>query len=120
MKGQARYASNHRPVIAPLGYRVNDQGEESWLFPTVSGPQKYGRGFRVQRLPAGPATGTILDLEALYAEHENVLIPDTLVSSARIAERGTPYWFKAKKEKFTLTAGKTTDIGFVDVILKGR
>jgi hypothetical protein len=118
--GQLRYASNHRPVIAPIGYRVFDKGDQSWLFPTVSGPQKYGRGFRVQRLHAGTATGTILDLEALYGEHEDVLIPDSLVSSSRLAERAAPYWFKAKKKTFTLTAGQTVDLGFVNVVLKGR
>ena len=120
VKGQMRYKSNHRPVIAPIGYRVYDSGAKSWLFPTVSGPQRYGRGFSVERLHAGPATGTILDLEALYAEHEDVLIPNSLVSSARLAERGTPYWFKSAKRKLTLTAGQTVDIGFVDVVLKGR
>ncbi len=55
--GKMRYAVNHRPLIAPVGYDVADRGADSWLFPTVSGPQTYRGGFRVDRLHAGPGEG---------------------------------------------------------------
>ena len=50
-------------MIAPFGFRVFDQGDESWLFPTVSDKQKYGKPFRVEMLHAGKAAGRLLDLE---------------------------------------------------------
>jgi hypothetical protein len=117
VRGELRY-SNNRPVIAPLGVRVDDTGDQSWLFPTVSGKQKYGRPFKVERLHAGPATTRLLDLVALYDEHPDVLIPDDLVSSAR-DEPGTPYWFTAKRERLDLVAGQTEDLGVVRVKLHG-
>src|SRR4051794_38220030 len=55
VRGEMRYAASHRPVIAPFGLRVFDRGDQSWLFPTVSDRQKYGRSFRVERLHAGQA-----------------------------------------------------------------
>ena len=67
----------------------------------------------------GREMSSILDLDALYAEHEDVLIPDSLVSSSRLTERATPYWFTAARKKLSLTAGQTVDIGFVNVVLKG-
>lgn len=118
VKGELRYASNNRPAIAPFGVQVLDSGDQSWLFPTVSGKQKYGRPFKVERLHAGPATTRLLDLLGLYDEHPDVLIPDELVSSAR-NETGTPYWFTAKRERLTLTAGETTDLGVVRLKLHG-
>ncbi len=118
VRGEMRYDRTNRPVIAPFGFHVVDQGDQSWLFPTVSGKQKYGKPFRVELLHAGKAGGRLLDLDALYAEHPDVLIPDTLVSSAR-NEVGTPYWFTAHKVGITLTAGATTDIGVVKLKIHG-
>jgi protocatechuate 3,4-dioxygenase beta subunit len=118
VRGTVRYDSNNRPVIAPFGFRVFDQGDQSWLFPTVSGPQKYGKPFRVERLHAGKAAGRLLDLDALYDEHADVLIPDSLVSSAR-NEPGTPYWFTARKNGIRLTEGKVTDVGVVRIKIHG-
>jgi hypothetical protein len=113
-----RYAASNRPVIAPFGLRVLDQGDQSWLFPTVSDKQKYGKSFRVERLHAGKAGARLLDLEALYGEHPDVLIPDNLVSSAR-NEPGTPYWFTARKHGITLTEGGTVDLGVVKLVIHG-
>jgi len=118
VRGVMRYAGSNRPVIAPFGFRVSDPGDQSWLFPTVSDKQKYDRPFRVERLHAGKAGGRLLDLEALYGEHPDVLIPDNLVSSAR-NEPGTPYWFTAAKNGIKLTSGETTDIGVVHVKIHG-
>jgi protocatechuate 3,4-dioxygenase beta subunit len=118
VRGTLRYDSNNRPVIAPFGFRVFDQGDQSWLFPTVSGPQKYGKPFRVERLHAGKAAGRLLDLDALYDEHPDVLIPDSLVSSAR-NEPGTPYWFTARKNGIRLTEGQVTDVGVVRIKIHG-
>jgi protocatechuate 3,4-dioxygenase beta subunit len=118
VRGEMRYDGSNRPVIAPFGFRVFDQGDQSWLFPTVSDKQKYGRPFRVEMLHAGKAAGRLLDLEALYGEHPDVLIPDNLVSSAR-NEVGTPYWFTARKQGITLTEGGTTDVGVVKLKIHG-
>lgn len=118
VRGEMRYDGSNRPVIAPFGFRVYDQGDQSWLFPTVSGKQKYGKPFRVENLHAGKAGGRLLDLDELYAEHGDVLIPDSLVSSAR-NEVGTPYWFTAHKVGITLTAGETADIGTVKLKIHG-
>jgi hypothetical protein len=118
VRGQLRYDGNNRPVIAPFGYQVLDSGDQSWLFPTVSGKQKFGRPFVVERLHAGPAVGRLLDLVGLYDEHPDVLIPDDLVSSAR-NDPGTPYWFTAKRRKLTLTAGATVNLGVVRLKIHG-
>ena len=118
VRGDMRYDRSNRPVIAPFGFRVFDPGDQSWLFPTVSDKQKYGQPFRVERLHAGKAAGRLLDLEALYAEHPDVLIPDNLVSSAR-NELGTPYWFTARKQGITLTEGGTADVGVVELKIHG-
>ena len=119
VRGRMEYASNGLPVIAPIGYRVHDSGPQSWLFPTVSGKQKFGKGFRVERLHKGAAVGRLLDLDALYAEHPDTLIPDTLVSSARLAEAGTPYWLTAKAKRFTLKGKQVLDLGVIKVLLRG-
>ena len=58
--------ANGNPVIAPLGFRVYDSGDQSWLIPTVSAKQKFGKGFRVERLHKGGAVGRLLDLDELY------------------------------------------------------
>jgi protocatechuate 3,4-dioxygenase beta subunit len=118
VRGLLRYARGHRPVIAPFGFRVFGPGDRSWLFPTVSDKQKYGKPFRVEMLHAGKAAGRLLDLEDLYAEHPDVLIPDNLVSSAR-NEVGTPYWFTARKQGITLTEGGTVDVGVVELKIHG-
>jgi protocatechuate 3,4-dioxygenase beta subunit len=118
VRGVMRYDGSNRPVIAPFGFWVLDPGDQSWLFPTVSGKQKYGKPFRVDRLHAGKAGGRLLDLDALYGEHPDVLIPDSLVSSAR-NEVGTPYWFTARKHGITLTEGGTTDVGTVRLKIHG-
>ena len=118
VRGVMRYDRGNRPVIAPFGFRVLDPGDQSWLFPTVSDKQKYGKAFRVEMLHAGKAAGRLLDLEKLYAEHPDVLIPDNLVSSAR-NEVGTPYWFTAKKHGITLTEGDTVDIGVIKLKIHG-
>ena len=118
VRGVMRYDRGNRPVIAPFGFRVLDKGDQSWLFPTVSDKQKYGRPFRVEMLHAGKAAGRLLDLEELFAENPSVLIPDNLVSSAR-NEPGTPYWFTARKQGMTLKAGDTTDIGVVKLKIHG-
>jgi protocatechuate 3,4-dioxygenase beta subunit len=118
VRGVMRYAGSNRPVIAPFGFRVFDPGDKSWLFPTVSDKQKYGKPFRVEMLHAGKAAGRLLDLEELYAEHPDVLIPDNLVSSAR-NEVGTPYWFTARKQGMTLKEGGTTDVGVVKLKIHG-
>ena len=113
-----RYDRGNRPVIAPFGFRVFDAGDQSWLFPTVSDKQKYGKPFRVELLHAGKAGGRLLDLEDLYAEHPDVLIPDNLVSSAR-NELGTPYWFTARKHGISLTEGGTVDLGVIKLKIHG-
>ena len=118
VRGELRYAAGNRPVIAPFGVQVLDTGDQSWLFPTVSGKQKYGRPFKVERLHAGPATTRLLDLVGLFDEHPDVLVPDELVGSAR-NEPGTPYWYTAKRERLTLTAGETEDLGVVRIKLHG-
>ncbi|GAB3251657.1 carboxypeptidase regulatory-like domain-containing protein [Nocardioides dilutus] len=119
VKGRMTYGSNGLPVIAPIGFRVHDSGPQSWLFPTVSGRQKFGKGFRVERLHKGDAVGRILDLEALYDEHPDTLIPDTLVSSARLAEAGTPYWLIAKAQRFKLKGKQVLDLGVIKVLVRG-
>lgn len=119
VKGRMRYARNGRPVIAPVGFRVVDGGPQSWLFPTVSEPQKPGRSFRVERLHRGKADGLLLDLDGLYAEHPDTLVPDSLVSSARLAEAGTPYWLTAKVRNLTLKGKRVLDLGVVRVSLRG-
>lgn len=118
VKGRMRY-TNGNPVIAPIGFRVYDDGDPSWLMPTVSSPQKFGKPFKVARLHRGKATGRLLDLDALYDEHPDVLIPDTLVDSARLSEPGTPYWFTAKAEKVTMRKGRVLDLGVITVLLRG-
>ena len=118
VRGLMRYDNNNRPAIAPFGFRVLDKGDQSWLFPTVSGKQKYGKPFRVELLHAGTAAGQLLDLEELYAEHPDVLIPDNLVSSAR-NEVGTPYWFTARKHGIKLTEGGSVDIGVIKLKIHG-
>jgi protocatechuate 3,4-dioxygenase beta subunit len=118
VRGEMRYDGSNRPVIAPFGFRVFDPGDQSWLFPTVSDKQKYGKAFRVEMLHAGKAAGRLLDLEELYGEHPDVLIPDNLVSSAR-NEVGTPYWFTARKQGMTLKEGGTTDVGVVKLKIHG-
>ena len=118
VRGVMRYDRGNRPVIAPFGFRVFDAGDQSWLFPTVSDKQKYGKPFRVEMLHAGKAGGRLLDLEELYSEHPNVLIPDNLVSSAR-NEVGTPYWFTARKHGISLTEGGTIDIGVIKLKIHG-
>ena len=55
VRGVMRYDRGNRPVIAPFGFWILDQGDQSWLFPTVSDKQKYGKPFRVERLHAGKA-----------------------------------------------------------------
>jgi hypothetical protein len=117
--GRMRYASNGLPVIAPIGFRVHDSGARSWLFPTVSGKQRFGKGFRVERLHKGRAVGRLLDLDALYAEHPDTLVPDSLVSSARLAEAGTPYWLTAKAKRFRLKGKQVLDLGVVEVLVRG-
>jgi hypothetical protein len=117
--GRMKYASNGLPVIAPVGFRVLDSGPQSWLFPTVSGKQKLGKRFRVERLHKGDAVGRLLDLDGLYEEHPDTLIPDSLVSSARLAEAGTPYWLTAKAKRFTLQGKQELDLGVVKVLVRG-
>jgi hypothetical protein len=118
VRGELRYESNNRPVIAPFGYQVQDSGDQSWLFPTVSGKQKFRRPFVVERLHAGPAVGRLLDLVGLYDAHPDVLIPDELVSSAR-SEPGTPYWFTAKRKRLTLAEGQTVNLGVIRLKIHG-
>ena len=118
VRGELRYDRGNRPVIAPFGFRVADAGDQSWLFPTVSDRQKYGRPFKIERLHAGRVGGRLLNLEALYDEHPDVLIPDNLVSSA-LSETGTPYWFTARKQGITLTEGTTVYVGVVKIKLHG-
>ena len=118
VRGELRYDQSNRPVIAPFGFRVFDQGDQSWLFPTVSDKQKFGKGFEVDRLHAGKAGGRLLDLEALYGEHPDVLIPDSLVSSAR-NETGTPYWFTARKQGISLAEGATVELGVIKIKIHG-
>ena len=113
-----RYDRGNRPVIAPFGFRVFDPGDQSWLFPTVSDKQKYGKPFRVEMLHAGKAVGRLLDLDALYGEHPNVLIPDNLVSSAR-NDPGTPYWYTTRKQGIKLTEGGTVDLGVLKLKIHG-
>jgi len=118
VRGRMTYA-NGLPVIAPVGFRVTDSGPQSWLFPTVSEKQKFGKAFRVERLHKGDAVGRLLDLDGLYDEHPDTLIPDSLVSSARLAETGTPYWFTAKAKRFTLKGKQVLDLGTITVLLRG-
>jgi protocatechuate 3,4-dioxygenase beta subunit len=117
LKGVLRYAGSRRPLIAPVGFGVSDQGDQSTLFPTISGSQRYGRGFRVDRLHAGPVTGRLLDIVALrdHAEENTILVPDVLLRSAPIAEARTPYWLTARPVKARVASGKVTDLGTVPV-----
>ena len=114
-----RYARNGLPVIAPVGFRIEDAGPQSWLFPTVSEKQRFGQAFRVERLHRGKAAGRLLDLDELYDEHPDTLMPDTLVSSARLAEPGTPYWLTARARRVTLKGKQVLDLGVVTVSLRG-
>lgn len=118
LKGRMQYA-NGNPVIAPIGVRAYDDGAHSWLMPTVSSRQKFGKPFRVERLHKGNVIARLLDLDGLYDEHPDVLIPDTLVDSARLTETGTPYWFTAKAEKLKLKKGQVVDLGVIKVLLRG-
>ena len=118
VRGQLRYDGSNRPAIAPFGVRVADSGDQSWLFPTVSTQKRYGKPFVVERLHAGPAFVRLFNKDTLYAEHEDVLIPDELVSSARF-EPGTSYWFTAGLRKPTLTEGGTVDLGVLKLKLHG-
>ena len=118
VKGRMRYR-NGLPVIAPIGFRVADSGARSWLFPTVSEKQKFGKRFRVERLHKGAGVGRLLDLDGLYDEHPGTLIPDSLVGSARLAEPGTPYWLIAKAERFRLKGKQVRDLGVVVVLVRG-
>jgi hypothetical protein len=72
----------------------------------------------VERLHAGPAVGRLLDLDALYAENPDVLMPDDLVSSAR-NDPGTPYWFTARRKRLALTEGQTVNRGVVRLKIHG-
>jgi hypothetical protein len=120
VRGKMRYAGNHRPLIAPVGYEVLDRGDQSWLFPTVSGPQRYAKGFRVDRLHRGRAVGRLLDLQALVdkSEETSTAVPQTLLASARIAEWGTPYWLHSRPIRIRILSGQVTDVGWVNVKLR--
>jgi len=118
VRGRLRYDGTNRPVIAPFGFLVTDQGDRSWLFPTVSGRQKFNKPFRVERLHAGTASGRLIDLEELFAESPELLIPDDLLSSAR-NEPGTSYWFTARKRGIKLKKGKTVDVGIIHIRIHG-
>ena len=41
------------------------------------------------------------------------------MSSARLAETGTPYWFTAKAKRFTLKGKQVLDLGTITVLLRG-
>ena len=120
VKGRMRYAGTTRPLIAPVGYEVLDPGDHSWLFPTVSNPQQFADGFRVERLHAGRGTGQLLDQQALadFADATGTLVPDTLLRSAPISERGTPYWLEVVPRPVTVRCGAASDLGWVDVWLR--
>ena len=120
VRGKMRYANNHRPLIAPVGYEVLDRGDQSWLFPTVSSPQRYAKGFRVDRLHRGRAVGRLLDLQALLdrSEESSTAVPQTLLASARIAEWGTPYWLQSRPRHIRIRPGQVTDVGWVNVKLR--
>jgi hypothetical protein len=120
VRGKMRYAGTQRPLIAPVGLEVLDGGDQSWLFPTVSSPQRYARGFRVDRLHAGTATGRLLDLQALLdrSEESSTAVPQTLLASARLSEWGTPYWLDAPTRRIEVVAGEVTDVGWIDVKLR--
>jgi Carboxypeptidase regulatory-like domain len=117
--GVLRYEGTSRPLIAPVGFGVSDRGDQSTLFPTVSGPQRYGEGFRVDRLHPGPVTGRLLDIVALRdaAEENSILVPDVLLRSAPIAEARTPYWLTARPVEARVASGKVTDLGTIRVRL---
>jgi hypothetical protein len=119
LTGVLRYGGTRRPLIAPVGYAVADRGARSTLFPTISGSQRFGRGFRVDRLHAGPVTGRLLDVVALrdHAEEDGILVPDVLLGSAPIAEAGTPSWLEAEAVRTRVASGKVTDIGTVGVMI---
>ncbi len=118
IRGELRYDGTNRPAIAPFGVRAADSGDQSWLFPTVSTQKRYGKPFVIERLHAGPAFVRLSDLDAIYADHPDVLIPDELVSSARF-EPGTSYWFTAGLRKPSLTAGETVNLGVLKLKLHG-
>ena len=75
VKGRMQYASNGQPVIAPIGLRVFDAGDDSWLMPTVSSRQKFGKPLPGRAAAQGPGRGRLLDLEGLYDEHPDVADP---------------------------------------------
>ena len=72
---------------------------------------------RIIVLGAGHVARAIVD--ALYEEHPDTLIPDTLLDTARLTEPGTPYWFFAKKAKLNLKKGPQLDVGIVRILLRG-
>ena len=91
--------------------------------PVLAVPDRLGQAEVRQAVPRRDAArrqgrGRLLDLEELYAEHPDVLIPDNLVSSAR-NEVGTPYWFTARKTGISLTEGGTVDLGVIKLKIHG-
>jgi len=119
--GVLSYAGTSRPLIAPVGYGVADGGDRVTLFPTVSGAQRYGQGFRVDRLHAGPVRGQLLDVTALreQAEQDDVLVPEVLLDSAPVAERRTPYWLSTGVRTASVRSGEVRDLGTVAVTVHG-
>ena len=117
-RGELRYDRGNRPVIAPFGFRIPTPATS----PGCSRPSRTGRSTAGRSRSSGctPARsgGRLLDLEALYGEHPDVLIPDNLVSSAR-NETGTPYWYTARKQGITLTEGATVDLGVIKIKIHG-
>ena len=118
--GRLRYATNHRPLIAPVGYAVRDRGPEFWRLPTVSTAPAFGTRFRIDRLQAGRTTGRLLDqaAQADLDDREGRAIVDSLTASSRLSEPGTPYWLTTRSRKVTVRLGQVTDLGSVDVLVR--
>ena len=74
---------------------------------------------RGRQIEALDAVGRLLDLDGLYDEHPDTLIPDSLLASARLAEAGTPYWLIAKAKRFTLKGKQVLDLGVIEVLVRG-
>ncbi|SEQ86170.1 MSCRAMM family protein [Microlunatus flavus] len=118
--GRFRHAGTHRPAIAPFAYQVRDGGDQARLLPLVSRPQTYRSGFTVDRLHAGRGHGTVVDLQQVLdlADAQGEELPTNLTDSAS-TEPGTPYWFTATPGRFRIRYGRTTDLGLVDLHVRG-